>query len=741
MHISAMSRYRLYVNGKPMLSGPCKGDRYRHFYESMDVSEHLVIGKNLLAVKVVAYPPYEAQHENGDGQGPMFSFNSAAGPCLAVSGEIFNNKNQKLADVHTKEGTWMVSLDSAIKWETPHMSFWMGVMEIVDAKHLPVGWENSFAPKGDWTQVERRWPTQPDMYGQIFPFPLIKRPIPLMYEKEICFTREMPIKANDLPAFSFEGKKTATIPANTKAVIELDAGGQTTSYVSINFNGGKGAEVNISYAECYSSKDNSNEFKKGLRDDSLNYQFIGHGDKYFPAGEEAVYTPFWFRTFRFIRIEVYTGDEALTIEKPVLTETGYPLGYITQFYSSNKDYEKIWEISKRTLQNCMHETYEDCPYYEQMQYTLDTRLQMLFTYALCGDTRMAKRTIEDYHASMLPDGMLQSRYPTQFPQVIPVFALHWIFMLCDYYEQTGDVSVMRRYRPTVDAVLDFYERHIGEQGLVEHMPYWQTIDWAIEWNKNAGTPNACYLGPSSIHNLEYAHGLQAAAKINRLTGRAECAKDYNAKAEAILSIIDNTCWNEKTGLFAEGPGFDEYSQHAQVFAVLTGLAKGDRAKGILTKALEQEGLVKCSFPRMFFFIRALEQVGMYDRVSVFFDVIKSFIRLNVTTIPETPFSPRSECHAWGAFALYEFPRMLLGVKQGAPGWKKIAIKPHFIGAKSCGGIVYTPKGNVDISWSKDDHTARVYGSSPENTECVITLPNGQIEILANGGRFDVTIDI
>ncbi len=31
---TANSRYRLWVNGSPVTSGPCKGDLYRHYYES-----------------------------------------------------------------------------------------------------------------------------------------------------------------------------------------------------------------------------------------------------------------------------------------------------------------------------------------------------------------------------------------------------------------------------------------------------------------------------------------------------------------------------------------------------------------------------------------------------------------------------------------------------------------------------------------------------------------------------------
>ena len=45
----------------------------------------------------------------------------------------------------------------------------------------------------------------------------------------------------------------------------------------------------------------------------------------------------------------------------------------------------------RTLLMCMHETYMDCPHYEQLMYLGDTRIQMLITYALSDDTRIIRQ--------------------------------------------------------------------------------------------------------------------------------------------------------------------------------------------------------------------------------------------------------------------------------------------------------------------------------------------------------------
>ena len=55
--ISASSRYRLWVNGKPALSGPCKGDERRQYYETVELTDLLVPGRNVFC---------DAHHGRGD---------------------------------------------------------------------------------------------------------------------------------------------------------------------------------------------------------------------------------------------------------------------------------------------------------------------------------------------------------------------------------------------------------------------------------------------------------------------------------------------------------------------------------------------------------------------------------------------------------------------------------------------------------------------------------------------------
>lgn len=49
MRISADSRYKLYVNGRYVLAGPLKGDRFRKYYDEVDLTPYLHTGNNVVA--------------------------------------------------------------------------------------------------------------------------------------------------------------------------------------------------------------------------------------------------------------------------------------------------------------------------------------------------------------------------------------------------------------------------------------------------------------------------------------------------------------------------------------------------------------------------------------------------------------------------------------------------------------------------------------------------------------------
>jgi len=736
--ITANSRYRLWVNGRPILSGPLKGDKWRQYFETVDVSKFLKPGFNCIAVKVVSYPAFESDADSR--QAPISVMSNGAGPMLMVDGVCKTDKGRILADLTTGHGDWYVSLDQAIEWVSCEDNSCAGPMEKVMGDMLPHGWLDQEKAEGDWYHAETLWVASGDpadaRYGLISPMPLEERPVPLLYEVRRYFQKEMPVFNPDRERMFFpsliEGSPV-TLEPNSRYIAVLDAGELTTGYIVLKMKGGSGSTVRIRYSESYYKIENGIPVKD-IRDDAAGGVIIGNNDEYMPSGGTDVYEPFWFRTFRFVQIEIDTAIAPLSIEPPYILETGYPLEVKTSIQSTVPWVNQVWDISLRTLRRTVHETFENCPYYEQLQYLMDTRLQALYTYMVSADTKLARKTLHDFRCSLMPNGLLQARYPSRKPQVIPIYNIYFILMVEDYYWQTGEISHIREYRSIIDGILEWFDRHTGRSGLIENLEYWPFVDWVKGWNQ--GVPPAAEKGPATIHNLIYAAGLQSAARLNELTGRKFIADEYLKRAKDILQQVETLCWDDEVGLYREGPKEARYSQHDQAWAVLTGLVRGKRAKSLMKKSLALDDIDMCSYSMQFYLMRALEMTGMYDRSEVIWDAWKDMIKKNLTTCPGDNVNMRSDCSSRSALALYEFTRCILGVRPLEPGWTKIGIQPNVLSLPDFSGSVITPKGMVHVSWKVESGLLSISGQVPDGVPLELYLPDGTKQLYLNGGSFE-----
>ena len=79
-------------------------------------------------------------------------------------------------------------------------------------------------------------------------------------------------------------------------------------------------------------------------------------------------------------LTISTADEPLVLEDVYGTFSAYPFRCEIAFSAPGHDeLNKMLEIGWRTARLCANETYMDCPYYEQLQYFGDTRIQAMIT--------------------------------------------------------------------------------------------------------------------------------------------------------------------------------------------------------------------------------------------------------------------------------------------------------------------------------------------------------------------------
>lgn len=131
--------------------------------------------------------------------------------------------------------------------------------------------------------------------------------------------------------------------------------------------------MKITYSEGYELESGSYPFFRNKADrlDATNGLIIGPYDDVtldLPRSQRIAYEPFWFRTFRLMRLEISVGEHPVTLVSFTATQVNYPMA-VKAAYDNPGDVQsdQLWEVSIRTLRNCMFDGYSDCPFYEQLQ--------------------------------------------------------------------------------------------------------------------------------------------------------------------------------------------------------------------------------------------------------------------------------------------------------------------------------------------------------------------------------------
>lgn len=732
IQISADTRYKLYINDELVEVGPSKGDHHIWFYDTISLLPWMKQGVNVLAVMVLRYPEDPEKGNHGMFRTPM--------PGLYVSG-FLEDEAGKQYDLSADE-SWKCKKDALVSFIREEVQFApLMIHERVQGNPEIFGWKKENYDDSSWESAKLYTKEQISKISCLED--LNPRTIPFLYRKKRSFIGIMDIKksvySEERWCAFLRGQEPIIIPAGSEEIIEIDAGEEMTGYLKADFVGGRGSTVHFLYSESYVQEgvvEPAGIPVKGDRIDTINGHLQGYEDIYSVHGlgnsdMAEAYEPYWFRTFRFLQLHITTGNEPLTLSSLDYEETGYPLKVETKAAVSDDSLKDIWEISERTLRRCMHETYEDCPFYEQLQYIMDARQQILYTYAVSADDRLARKCIDDMRRAQRRDGLLNCSYPNCNMNVIPTFSIYYILMVYDHMMYFGDRDLVKEHMPTIHRILDFFDRHLAPEGYVKNIgglnrkgEFWSFIDWAKEWNDTDGMPAAGLRGPLTVESLLYIYGLQHAGKLAEYAGQKEDVERYFARAEKVQEAVVRYCTG-KDRMLQDSPGVEEYSQHCQVFGILTNTIEAESGQKILLKTVLDKNYTQCTVAMSFYLFRALEKTGLYQYTDQYWNVWRKMIEDHCTTCIESETYARSECHGWGALVLYELPSVTLGVRPAVPGYGKILIAPVTGYLTHASGKVKTPVGDVSVSWKIVDGVFQMEYEAPDGVEVVRSQYSGE----------------
>lgn len=766
VHVSGDSRYLFFCNGELVGRGPAKGDVNHHFYESLDLTPRLRPGRNVLAALVLDMS--RVAHRPTQLGAPCSVMTYAGGFVLdgVVWGAGEGGAGAAAEDVST-DASWKVAVDTAHRFQNEATTFegYQGYFEHRVSRLIPSGWTAVEFDDARWPAatvlykaellVNRRDPTSP--YG------LVPRMIPALEERALGapFKEVFLPGGRDAPADwskLVEGGTALTVPPHTTVEVMVDVGELTTGFPQVVTTGGAGSTVLLTYAEALrlpwgtpgakllGRQQPLANLASHFADESTGWTFDRRGkisgwrDRWEPAGNAGatpagtgeIFEPLHWRAFRYIGIAVTTGDAPLEIRALGYRFTAYPYHVAAEFACSDVRLERIWRAALRTMRLCSHETFEDCPYYEQMQYAGDTMITSKLAMLTTGDCRLTKQALYHFDWSRLSDGLTQSRFPSRLVQIIPSWSLHWITCARDYVACSGDVAVLRDLLPGFRAVLDWFRRHGEADGLPAKLPYWNITDWCPWWPRGVVPGSAT--GPTCIIAAQYIVALDETAGLCRLIGREREAAELAAEADALRVSLHARFWSEAEGLYFDRPGGPEISQYGNAWAVVCGAA-GARERAILLKRFpHDEKLAPGSFFWWHTGFRALADCGGYDRMPEFLGPWHESVEAGLDTFVEENSYWRSLCHAWSAHPAIEFLTRVLGVTPTAPGFGAIAVEPRLCGLTRASGKVCTPRGPVTVAWRREGGQFFLEIEAPRDTPVGVTLPDGTTRDFG-GGRW------
>jgi len=344
VHVSADSQYVLYVNGQRVARGPAKGDLTHQFYDTIDVSTHLRIGRNVLAAQVQCYATVWPSY-SGVGapvsvmtatsafmlQGTLHESSRSTGPSLCLS----------------TDAQWKAIADRAYSLSDGHVAdCCSGMGEHVDGMLLPIGWTLPQYDDRDWpdAKVLAEAVTAESLRDSLLPYRLLPRMIPMLDESDDRFAATHQPTAIDHEALQalIHERKSVAIAAHSRAACVLDAGALVTAFPVLMLQGGRESVIRLTYAEAWQVA--------GVKDPCHRPDvgtIVGVHDQYRCRVGMQAYEPLAWRAFRYIAVEIVTADEPLVLSDVYYRCIAYPYAMQATFESSDPRHAKMFELPAR----------------------------------------------------------------------------------------------------------------------------------------------------------------------------------------------------------------------------------------------------------------------------------------------------------------------------------------------------------------------------------------------------------
>lgn len=392
-------------------------------------------------------------------------------------------------------------------------------------------------------------------------------------------------------------------------------------------------------------------------------------------------------------LQLHFPSHRVTLYYAGLRPVKYPLADRGGLVCADKLHSRIYEVAKHTLQLCMHEHFEDCPWREQALYAMDSRIEMLCAYRAFADTEFAKASLRLFAHAQRENGQLELCAPADAPIYIPSFTLCYVIECAEYLAQTDDRAFLREVYPVLTKLIDSFAAKMTDHGVIGACTEPEAWNF-YEWAPGLDGRGASLWPPMDVEIIEeeteavlsaplnayFSLALGAYAEIAETLGETTAASEANAMRQAVNRALHALFWDEETACYysyVENGKRMHKGELTQALLLVAGAVPEERRAALRCRLYEGDDWVPMTMGSMIHRYEALMQDAKTYRQAVFdeiadrwgemlFNGATSFWETFTGTEEYTFNGATSLCHGWGALPIYLY--YTYGADVGACGF-------------------------------------------------------------------------
>ena len=554
LFITADDFYKLYVNGRFVTFGPASSYHSSYNYNTVDVSDYLVTGENVIAIHTLYHGMINRVFQSGDNRHGLIFDLVLDGKTVLVSDE----------SVLTARHTGYT--------ETGTVGYNTQFLERYDARASEVGFERSDFDDSGWEHARLSKVADHTLISQRTEALVTERVLPVSEKREV-------------------------------GGVLYDFGSNLVGYLCVLARGRSGDVITVRQGQELNG------------DGSLRYELRANCiyEEEFVLGDgESMLDQYDYKAARYAYLLLPDGCEITDI---YFTARHYPFELTAKMkpeYESNEQLCAIFRLCVNTQKYGAQDALLDCMEREKGTYLGDGCYTALTHAILTGKDDMIRKLIDDAFATDFITDTLLICLNCSFMQEIAEFPLMLVKLVLWHYRLTGDKEYLSVNYGKVTRLLDAYRRDYECEHLLDGLDKWCVVEWPANFRDGYDVdldPKKICHPPHAVMNAHYIEAIATANKIAEALGLSEYI-DISPLRESYIRAF----YDKERRLFRDAVGSEHISIIGNVFPFAYGLCPSDDSRDAVLAMIRERGISSVSLFAAFPMLEGLVRLGLDDDV-------------------------------------------------------------------------------------------------------------------------------